>query len=166
MDRLNYANVECKDCVRPICFVVGCNNSATTYVRIELNDRVDGLIRVCDSCLPNIQSNQQTLCVTKRRSCSDGLKKMSSNVRRGWYTAGQLDCSWDGSSEWCVCGHHVTDHKQLKCLTTKTRPKSWVLQIWDGEIISDCSGGRNEKCFCKFFKPYCHRVSTKQPGSS
>ena len=76
------------------------------------------------------------------------------------------DRTYGMPSEWCVCGHHVTDHKQLKCLTTKTRPKSWVLQIWDGEIISDCSGGRNEKCFCKFFKPYCLRVLTKQPGSS
>lgn len=58
MDRLNYTNVECKDYARPIWFVVGCNNSATTYTRIELNDRIDGLIPVCDSCLPNLQSNQ------------------------------------------------------------------------------------------------------------
>ena len=83
MDSLNYANVECKDCARPICFVVGCNNLATAYTKIKLNDRIDGLIQVCASCLPNIKNNQQTLCVTKRRSCSDGLKKMSSNIRRG-----------------------------------------------------------------------------------
>ena len=75
------------------------------------------------------------------------------------------DRTYGMPSEWCVCGHHVTDHKQLKCLTTKTRP-ILGLQIWDGEIISDCSRGRNEKCFYKFFKSYCLRVSTKQPGSS
>jgi hypothetical protein len=58
MDSLNYVNVECKDCAQTVCFVVGCNNSATTYARIELNNRIDALIRVCNSCLPVIQSNQ------------------------------------------------------------------------------------------------------------
>jgi hypothetical protein len=61
MDSLNYANVECK------CFVVGCNNSATTYARIELNDRIDALIRVCHSCLPVIQSNQTHLMEVKKK---------------------------------------------------------------------------------------------------
>jgi hypothetical protein len=96
-----------------------------------------------------------------------GKKKSDSDMSGAGETRNaRRDYLWDGSSEWCACGHHVTDHKQLKCLTTKTRPKSWILQVWDGEIISECSGGRTEKCFCKFFKPYCHRVSTKQPGSS
>ena len=73
---------------------------------------------------------------------------------------------WDGSSEWCLCGHHVTDHKQLKYSISKTCVKTWVIEICDDQITSDCSGGRNEKYFCKFFKPYRLRVSTKQPGSS
>lgn len=52
MDSLNYVKAECK------CFIVGCNNSAAIYARIELNDRVDALIRVFHSCLPVIQIDQ------------------------------------------------------------------------------------------------------------
>jgi hypothetical protein len=61
MDSLDCVNVECK------CFVVGCNNSATTYARIELSDRIDGLIRVCHSCLPVIQSNETQLMEVKKK---------------------------------------------------------------------------------------------------
>jgi hypothetical protein len=61
MDSLDCVNVECK------CFVVGCNNSATTYARIELNDRIGALIRVCHSCLPVIQSNETQLMEVKKK---------------------------------------------------------------------------------------------------
>ena len=71
MDSLNNVNVECKDCDRSVCFVVGCNNSATMSVRIELNDRIDALICVCQSCLPVIQSNQTHIMKAKKMSHSD-----------------------------------------------------------------------------------------------
>ena len=76
----------------------------------------------------------------------------------------KLDHLWDGSSEWCICGHHVAHHQQLKYLATKTRPKCWVLQVCGEEIISDCLGSRNDNwtCPCKFFNPYHLRGATEQ----
>ena len=114
--------------------------------------------------------------LTFNLSCAELDKKEVERIPHGHYLSSHYDEStvhkskrsylWEGSSEWCVCGHHVTNHKQLKYF--HTHPKSWVLQILDEEITSDCSGGRNENwnCPCRFFKP-CHlRVSTEQPGSS
>jgi hypothetical protein len=66
MDSLNYVNLEIKDCARPVCFIVGCNNSVTTNARIELNERIDALIWVCDSCLSIIQSNQTRIKEAKK----------------------------------------------------------------------------------------------------
>jgi hypothetical protein len=46
---------------------------------------------------------------------------------------------WTGESEYCLCGHHVTDH------TTQI-----MTMAFDGRV-SRCS---NETCKCHEFKPY------------
>jgi hypothetical protein len=47
----NYTSDVSKGSTQPICYSVGCDNPATTTVKIPLGQFVCCLIHVCDSCL-------------------------------------------------------------------------------------------------------------------
>ena len=52
MDNDSYTSDISKGSCPPICYSIGCDNPATTTVKIPLNQSVSCLIQICDNCLP------------------------------------------------------------------------------------------------------------------
>ena len=50
---------------------------------------------------------------------------------------------WTGKSEFCICGHHVTDHETLQ----------WPISLTEHPIFI-CRGGNIRSCQCDEFRPY------------
>ena len=54
---------------------------------------------------------------------------------------------WTGESEYCICGHHVTDHETLQ----------WPILLTEPPIVI-CGGGDKSRiihnCECGEFRPY------------
>jgi C4-type Zn-finger protein len=40
-----------------VCYTAGCNNHATTVLKIPLGSRIQCIIHVCDACLPKYKHN-------------------------------------------------------------------------------------------------------------
>lgn len=62
---------------------------------------------------------------------------------------------WTGESEFCICGHHVTDHETSQWLVSMVKPPTLV-----------CRGGNRShnvrNCECDEFRPY--RIVGKEEG--
>jgi hypothetical protein len=61
---------------------------------------------------------------------------------------------WTGESEFCICGHHVTDHETLQ----------WPISLTERPVVI-CRGGNNKvgiinSCDCNEFRPY--RIATTE----
>jgi hypothetical protein len=54
---------------------------------------------------------------------------------------------WTGESEFCICGHHVTDHETLQ----------WPISLTEHPVVI-CRGGNKayiiQSCHCDEFRPY------------
>jgi hypothetical protein len=59
MDECKYA-IDISKGFPIICYNIGCNNTATTTVKLPLNKRLCCVIHVCDSCLPKYQYSEDT----------------------------------------------------------------------------------------------------------
>jgi hypothetical protein len=57
---------------------------------------------------------------------------------------------WTGESEYCTCGHHITDHETLQ----------WPIIMLTEHPVVICRGGNNRPelfiptCHCDEFRPY------------
>jgi hypothetical protein len=65
---------------------------------------------------------------------------------------------WTGESEYCTCGHHLTDHETLQ----------WPISLTEHPIVickgeARCAFGSSSKrflsgCHCDEFRPYRTRI--------
>ena len=58
---------------------------------------------------------------------------------------------WTRESEYCICGHHLTDHETLQ----------WPISLTENPVVI-CRGGnktRIRNCHCDKFRPYRTRIA-------